>query len=108
LAPADVDVFFEAAELEKVGKFMGADISAAFADFPLKVADDSLETGFVEVHLLEEFVPKAFPVKAQAHTLAGEAAVQRASLLDALDHELWRGRPANPGTCSMACCRFGG
>src|SRR5690606_12294718 len=66
-----------------------------------------LEIGFVEARV-EELIPEAFPVKAQAHALAGEAAVARVSLLDALDHELWRVSPARPGTCSMACCMVWG
>ncbi len=86
---ANVEVFFETVGLEKVGEFEGADVPAAFADFPLEIADHSLQVGFVEARV-EELIPEAFAVKAQAHALAGEAAVERVRLLDALGHEWWR------------------
>lgn len=97
LDAADVEVFLEAVELEEVGEFEGADIPAAFADFLLEVADDLLEVRFAEAGL-EEFEPEAFAIKAQGHGLAGQAAVKRVGLWDALDHEVWRERPARPGT----------
>jgi hypothetical protein len=37
---------------------------------------------------VEELIKEPFPIKAQAHALAGQAAIQRVSLLDTLDHGL--------------------
>ena len=96
LNPADIEILFEAVQLQEVGELEGADISASFADLPLEIADDPLEIGLVEAGL-EELIPEPFPIKAQAHALAGQPAVQRVSLLNALDHELWRVKAGQPG-----------
>ena len=72
--PADVEVFFEAIQLEEIGELEGADVAAAFPDLPLEIADDPLEVGFGEAGV-EELKPEPFPVKAQAHALAGEPAI---------------------------------
>ena len=55
-------------------------------DFPLEVADDPLEVGLVEAGV-EEVIPKPFPIKAQAHVLAGQAAIQPVSLLNPPSHQ---------------------
>ena len=103
LNPTDVQILFEAVELKQVGEFERPDVSASFTDLALEVANDSLQIVLIEAGV-KEFVPKSFPVKAQAHALAGQTAIQRVSLLDTLDHGLLRLSPVNPGTCSMACC----
>jgi len=71
---ADIQVFFEAVDLEEVGEFEGSDVSSSFPDFPLEIADDFLEIGFIEAGV-EEFIPEPFPIKVQAHALAGQPAV---------------------------------
>ena len=38
---AQREVFFEAVELKEVGEFKGPDVASAFADFLLKIADES-------------------------------------------------------------------
>ena len=101
--PTDVQILFEAVELKQVGEFQRPDVSASCTDLALEVANDSMQIVLLEAGM-EEFVPKSFPVKAQAHALAGQTAIQRVSLLDTLDHGLLRLSPVNPGTCSMACC----
>jgi hypothetical protein len=88
--------------LEKIGEFQGADVAALGADLALEIANDPLEIRFVKAGV-EEFVPEALAIKAQAHALAREPAIERVSLLDPLDHEPWRARPGRPGTCSIAC-----
>jgi len=103
LNPTDVQILFKAVELKQVGEFERPDVSASFTDLALEVANESLKIVLIEAGV-KEFVPKSFPVKAQAHALAGQTAIQRVSLLDTLDHGLLRLSPVNPGTCSMACC----
>lgn len=100
---ADVQILFEAVELEEVGEFQRPNVSASFADLALEIANDSLEIVLVEARM-EELIPEPFPIKTQAQALAGQTAIQRVSLLDALDHGWLRLRPVNPGTCSMASC----
>ena len=39
---ADIEIFFEAIELEEVGEFQSADISALCTDFLLEISDDAL------------------------------------------------------------------
>jgi len=73
--------------MQEIGKLQSSDIPAAFADLALQVTNDFLEIGLVKARL-EELIPEPLPVKAQAHALAGQAAIQRVSLLDTLDHEL--------------------
>jgi hypothetical protein len=85
--PADIEVLFEAIQLEEIRELEGADVSTSLTDLALEIADDPLEIGLVEAGL-EKFIPEPFAVKAQAHALAGQPAVQRVSLLNALDHEL--------------------
>jgi hypothetical protein len=39
---ADIEIFLEAIELEEVGEFQSADISALCTDFLLEISDDAL------------------------------------------------------------------
>ena len=39
---ADIEIFLEAIELEQVGEFQSADISALCTDFLLEISDDAL------------------------------------------------------------------
>jgi hypothetical protein len=39
---ADIEIFLEAIELEEVGEFQSADISALCTDFLLEISDDPL------------------------------------------------------------------
>jgi len=39
---ADIEIFLEAIELEEVGEFQSADISALCADFLLEISDNAL------------------------------------------------------------------
>ena len=87
LNPADIQIFFEAVDLQEVGKLERANIPASLADLPLEIADNLLEIGLVEARV-EELIPEPFPIETQAHALARQAAIERVSLLDTLDHEL--------------------
>jgi hypothetical protein len=40
--PADIEIFLEAIQLEEVGEFQSADISALCTDFLLEISDDAL------------------------------------------------------------------
>lgn len=72
----------EAVDLHKVGEFgRRPDVSASLADLPLEVANDSLQVLLTEARM-EEFVPESFPIKAQAHPLASQTAIQRVSPLN--------------------------
>jgi hypothetical protein len=44
------------------------------ADLALKIADDPLEIRLVKARL-EQFIPESFPIKTQAHALAGQPAI---------------------------------
>ena len=74
LNPADVQVFFEAVDLQEIGKLESSDVSASLANLPLEIPDDPLEIRFVEARL-EELIPEPLPIKTQAHALAGQPAV---------------------------------
>jgi hypothetical protein len=63
LNPADIQIFFEAVDLQEVGKLESADVPASLPDLSLEVADDPLEIGFVEARV-EELIPKPFSIKA--------------------------------------------
>jgi hypothetical protein len=66
----DIEIFFKAVQLQEIGKLQGSDIPAAFADLALQVMHDFLEIDLVKARP-EELIPESFPVKAQAHALAG-------------------------------------
>ena len=84
---ADIQILLEAVELQEIGELESSDIPASLPNLPLEVTDDFLEIGFGEAGV-EELIPEPFPIKAQAHALAGEAAVERVSLWNTLDHEV--------------------
>ena len=78
---ADVQVFFEAVELEEVGEFERADIPPGGADFFLEISDHLPQVLAGEAGA-QELKPEAFAVKAQGEFLAGELAVELMELLD--------------------------
>ena len=61
LNSADIQILFEAVELQEVGKFESSDIPASLADLSLEIADDSLHIGLVEPGV-EELIPEPFPI----------------------------------------------
>ena len=76
---ADVEILFEAVELQEIRELERSDISASLTDFPLHIVNDFLELGFTEARL-EELKPEPLPIESQAHALAGQTAIQRVSL----------------------------
>ena len=82
LDATDVEVFLEAVGLEEVGEFESADVAAALADFALEVADDAGQVVEGDTGL-EQFVPAALALEAQAQGLAGELTVEGMGLGDA-------------------------
>jgi hypothetical protein len=74
LNPADIQIFFEAVDLQKIRKLERSHVSASLPDLPLEITDEPLEIGFVEPGM-EELIPEPFPIKAQAHALPSQAAI---------------------------------
>jgi len=72
---ADLEVFFEAVELEEVGELEGADVTTAGADFALEVEDHRAHV-LERVTSVQEVPPAALAVKTQAQALAGELEVE--------------------------------
>jgi len=72
---ADVEIFLEPVELEEVGKFQSADISALCTDFPLKISNYALQVCGVKAGL-EELKPEPFAIEAQAESLSSPVAVK--------------------------------
>ena len=72
--PANVKVFFEAVELEKVGEFERADVAATGTDFLLQIAHDAPEFLGSEVGA-QELEPEPLAIITQGELLAGELAV---------------------------------
>jgi len=72
---ADVEIFLEAIELEEVGEFQCADISALCSDFLLKISDYALQVFGAEAGA-EELVPEPFAIEAQAESLSSPVAVK--------------------------------
>jgi hypothetical protein len=62
---ADVEIFLEAVELEEVGEFQCADISALCTDFLLEISDHALQVFSAEAGA-EELIPEPFAIEAQA------------------------------------------
>jgi hypothetical protein len=62
---ADVKIFLEAIELEEVGEFQCADISALCTDFLLEISDYALQVCGTEAGA-EELIPEPFAIEAQA------------------------------------------
>jgi hypothetical protein len=61
----DIQVLLETIQLQKIGKFQCADISARGAYFLLEVGDDSLQVSSVKAGP-EELVPEPLTLEAQA------------------------------------------
>ena len=80
---ADVEVLLEAVQLKEVGEFKSPDVAAPLADLALEVAHDAAEV-IEGITGAQEFEPGAFAIKAQAHALAGQLAVEGVSLGDVL------------------------
>ena len=57
---ADVKIFLEAIELEEVGEFQCADISALRTDFLLEIGDHALQVFSAEAGV-EELIPEPWP-----------------------------------------------
>jgi hypothetical protein len=72
---ANVEIFLEAIELEEVGEFEGADISALCTDFLLEIGDHALQIFSAEAGT-EELIPEPFAIEAQAESLSGPVAVK--------------------------------
>jgi len=70
----DIEILFEAVQLQEIGELQSSDIAAPFTNLALQVTDHFLEIGLVEARV-EELIPKSLPVKAQAHALVGQPAV---------------------------------
>ncbi len=87
LNAADIQILFEAGELQEVGQLERTDVPASLADLALEIADDLLEVRLAKARV-KEFIPKPFSIITQTHALAGQTAVERVSLLDTRDHEL--------------------
>jgi hypothetical protein len=62
---ADIEIFLEAIELQEVGEFECADISALCTDFLLKISDYALQVCSTEAGA-EELIPEPFAIEAQA------------------------------------------
>jgi hypothetical protein len=62
---ADVEIFLEAIELQEVGEFECADISALCTDFLLEISDYALQVCSTEAGA-EELIPEPFAIEAQA------------------------------------------
>ena len=61
---ADVKIFLEAIELQEVGEFESADISALCTDFLLEIGDYALQVWGTEAGT-EELIPEPFAIEAQ-------------------------------------------
>ena len=66
---ADVEIFLEAIELEEVGEFQCADISALRPDFLLEIGDHALQVLSAEASA-EELIPEPFAIEVQAESLS--------------------------------------
>jgi hypothetical protein len=62
---ADIEIFLEAIELQEVGEFECADISALCTDFLLKISDYAFQVCSTEAGA-EELIPEPFAIEAQA------------------------------------------
>ena len=72
---ANVKIFLEAIELEEVGEFECADISALCTDFLLEIGEHALQILSAEAGT-EELVPESFAIEAQAESLSGPVTVK--------------------------------
>ena len=72
---ANVEIFLEAIELEEVGEFECADISALCTYFFLQIGKHALQVYSAEAGA-EELVPEPFAIEAQAESLSSPVAVK--------------------------------
>jgi hypothetical protein len=72
---ANVKIFLEAIELEEVGEFECADISALCTDLLLEIGDHALQVFSAEAGA-KELIPEPFAIEAQAKSLSGPVAVK--------------------------------
>jgi hypothetical protein len=78
---ADIEIFLEAVELEKIGELERADIPPGVADFLLEITNDLGEISHGKACAVE-LKPEPFPVKTQGEILTGEAAIGLVKSLD--------------------------
>src|ERR1700675_1417578 len=71
----DIEIFLEAIELEEVGEFQSADISALCTDFILEIRDNPLWVSGTE-GCAEELIPEPFTIEAQTESLSRPVAVK--------------------------------
>ena len=88
---ADVEIFLEAIELQEVGEFECADISALSTDFLLEISDYALQVCSTEAGA-EELTPESFAIEAQAQALSGPLAVKLVEFLHG----------SGPALCALA------
>ena len=80
---ADVEIFLEAIELQEVGEFQRADISALGTDFLLEIGQYAFQVFSAEAGA-EELIPEPFAIEAQAESLSGPLAVKLVEFLHRL------------------------
>jgi len=80
----EIEVFFEAVELEQIGEFERADVAAAGTDLLLEVAHDALKGVGVKSGA-QELEPEPLAVVAKGEVLSGELAVEAMEVLDSGD-----------------------
>lgn len=78
---ADIEVFLETVQLEKIGELECADIPPGVADFLLEITNDLGKLSHGKAGAVE-LKPEPFPVKTQGKVLTGEAAIGLVKLLD--------------------------
>ena len=72
---ANVKIFLEAIELQEVGEFECADISALCTDLLLEIGEHALQILSAEAGT-EELIPEPFAIEAQAESLSGPLTVK--------------------------------
>ena len=80
---ADVEIFLEAIELQEVGEFECADISALCTYFFLEIGEHAFQVCSAEAGT-EELTPESFAIEAQAQGLSGPLAVKLMEFLHGL------------------------
>ncbi len=78
---ADIEVFLEAVQLEKIGELECADITPGVADFLLEITNDLGKVSHGKAGAVK-LKPESFPLKTQREILTGEAAIGLVKLLD--------------------------
>lgn len=71
----DMEIFFEAVELEKIGEFDRSDVAALMTDFLSQIDDDTTQIVCGEARP-EEVIPEALAIEAQTEFLTGVFAVK--------------------------------